>query len=91
MSLLDFGLTLLLDEADEPVGGGVVGGHRVAAVQLRLDFLSQLLSQLHPAEGEGESGKDAPSTGQPEGNPCPQLSRPTHPHWSKLLMSQMTP
>jgi len=49
MSLLASGLTLLLDEVDEPIGGRVVRGHWATAVKLRLDFLGQLLSQLHPA------------------------------------------
>nr|XP_025731500.1 uncharacterized protein LOC112827301 [Callorhinus ursinus]XP_025732076.1 uncharacterized protein LOC112827656 [Callorhinus ursinus] len=48
MSLLASGLTLLLDEVDEPIGGRVLRGHWATAVKLRLDFLGQLLSQLHP-------------------------------------------
>ena len=36
-----------LDEVDESVGGGVVGGHRVLVVQLRLDGFGKLFSQLN--------------------------------------------
>lgn len=49
MSLLASGGTLLLDEADQPVGGRIVRGHWAAALKLRLNLLSQLLSQLHSA------------------------------------------
>lgn len=48
-SLLASGLTLLLDEVDQPIGGRVVRSHWAAAVKLRFNFLSQLLSQLHSA------------------------------------------
>lgn len=47
MSLVASGLTLLLDEVDQPVGGRIMRGHWVAAIKFRLNFLSQLLSQLH--------------------------------------------
>lgn len=49
MSLLASGGTLLLDEVDQSIGGRIVRGHWVAAIQLRLNLLSQLLSQLHSA------------------------------------------
>ena len=41
--------TLGLDEVDEEVGGGVVGGDGSVALHLWLDGLGQLLAQLHPA------------------------------------------
>lgn len=50
MSLLDSGLALLLDEVDKPIGGSIVRGHLSTAIKLRLNFLSQLLSQLHSAK-----------------------------------------
>lgn len=49
MSLLASGGKLLLDEVDQPIGGRIMRGHRAAAIKFRLDFLSQLLSQLHSA------------------------------------------
>lgn len=47
MSLLASGSTLLLDEVDQPIGRRIVRGHWAAAIKLRLNLLSQLLSQLH--------------------------------------------
>lgn len=44
-----FGIPLLLDEANQSIGGGIMGGHGRAALQLRLNFLGQLLPQLHSA------------------------------------------
>lgn len=49
MSLLDSGGTLLLDEVDQTIGGRIVRGHWAAAIKLRFNLLSQLLSQLHSA------------------------------------------
>lgn len=49
MSLFASVLTLLFDEVDQPIGGSIVRGHWAAAIKLRLNFLSQLLSQLHSA------------------------------------------
>lgn len=46
-SLLASGLTLLLDEVDQPIGGRIMRSHWAAAIKLRFNFLSQLLSQLH--------------------------------------------
>lgn len=47
MSLLAYGLTLLFNEVDQPIGRRIMRGHWAAAIKLRLNFLSQLLSQLH--------------------------------------------
>ena len=41
---------VLLEEADEPVGGGVVGGDLSGALQLWLNLLGELLSQFHPGQ-----------------------------------------
>ena len=41
---------VLLEEADEPVGRGVVGGDLIGALQLRFDLLGELLSQFHPVQ-----------------------------------------
>lgn len=49
LSLFYLDVPLLLDEADEAVSGGIVGGHGGAALQLGLDLLGQLLPQLHSA------------------------------------------
>ena len=40
-----------LDEVDEEVGGGVVGGDGGVVLHLGLDGLGQLLAQLHTAKG----------------------------------------
>ena len=53
MSLLASGLTLLLDEVDQPIGGRIMRSHWAAAIKLRFNFLSQLLSQLHSARERG--------------------------------------
>lgn len=37
----------LFDEFDQPIDGGIMQYHWAAAIKLRLNFLSQLLSQLH--------------------------------------------
>lgn len=39
LTLFYFDVPLLLDEADQSIRGGIVGGHSRAALQLRLDFL----------------------------------------------------
>lgn len=52
LKLFYLGVPLLLDEADQSVSGGVMGGHSRAALQLWLNFLGQLLPQLHSV-GEG--------------------------------------
>lgn len=56
MNLLASGLTLLLDEVDQPIGGRIMRSHWVAAIKLRLNFLSQLLSQLHSAGKRRKNG-----------------------------------
>lgn len=40
-------LEMVLDEVDEAVGGGVVRGHGVLVLQLRLNGLGQLLAKLN--------------------------------------------
>ena len=40
---------VLLEEVDEPVGGGVVGVNLRLVLQLRFDLLGQLLPQLNTA------------------------------------------
>lgn len=55
-SLLASGLTLLLDEVDQPIGGRIVRSHWAAAIKLRFNFLSQLLSQLHSARARRKNG-----------------------------------
>lgn len=49
LDLFYFGVPLLLDEANQSISGGIMGGHGRAALQLRLNFLGQLLPQLHSA------------------------------------------
>lgn len=77
MSLLAFGLTLLLDEVDQPIGGRIVRGYCAAAIKLRLNFFSQLLSQLHSARKRRKNGMRmvqallVKSTSQPTGIPFP--------------------
>lgn len=39
-----------LEEVDEPVGGGVMGVHRIATLQFRLDHFGQLLAKLNPVK-----------------------------------------
>lgn len=56
MSLLDYGLTLLFNEVDQPIGRRIMSSHWAAAVKLRLNFLSQLLSQLHSARKRRKNG-----------------------------------
>ena len=40
------GFTLLLDEVDQPTGGRILKGQWDTAIKFRLNFLSQLRSQL---------------------------------------------
>lgn len=54
MSLLAYGLTLLFNEVDQPIGRRIMRGHWAVSLKLRLDFLSQLLSQLHSARKRGK-------------------------------------
>lgn len=49
LDLFYFGVPLLLDEANQSISGGIMGGHGRAALQLWLNFLGQLLPQLHSA------------------------------------------
>lgn len=58
-NFLYLGIPLLFDEADQSVRGGIVGRHGRAALKLGLDFLGQLLPQLHPAR-EGWERKMSP-------------------------------
>lgn len=75
MSLLAYGLTLLFNEVDQPIGRRIMRGHWAAAIKLRLNFLSQLLSQLHSARKRRNNGMRivpvllVKSTSQPAGIP----------------------
>ena len=93
MGLLAYGVTLLLDEADQPIGGRIMRGHWAVAIKLRLNFLSQLLSQLHSVRKRRKNGvrKVPVLVVKSTSTPHPLLESTTHPHWSKLLMSQMMP
>lgn len=44
---------VLLEEVDEPVGGGVVGVDLCGILQLRLDLLCQLFAQFHSNSTRG--------------------------------------
>lgn len=89
LDLFYFGVPLLLDEANQSISGGIMGGHGRAALQLRLDFLGQLLPQLHSArEGWWRRRMSHLLETTQEHN---RDSSATHPHWSKLLMSHMMP
>lgn len=65
-----------------------MGGHGSAALQLWLNFLGQLLPQLHSVrEGWKRRMSHILETTQKQHRDSPA----THPHWSKLLMSHMMP
>lgn len=72
---------VLLEEVDESVGGGVVGVHLCAVLELRLDLLGQLFAQLHPddataAAGGGDGGRSEWTTHNTAPTSRPSTSRP---------------
>lgn len=77
LTLFYFEVPLLLDEADQSIRGGIVGGHGRVALQLRFDFLGQLLPQLHPArEGWKRKMSQVPEPTQRHNRPFLSNSPP---------------
>lgn len=48
---------VLLEEVDEPVGGGVVGVDLCRVLELGLDLLGELFAQFDPDDGQGKESR----------------------------------